>query len=69
MEKIREPVTKKRLKIQRRRPGRKKLWNKECRVSKTELNRKGKAEEVFEGKRYKGGRDGQHRNDMQRNDV
>ena len=38
--KIREAVTKKRVKIQRRSPGRKKWWNKECRGSKTELNRK-----------------------------
>ena len=39
-EKIRGTVAKKRVKIQIRRPGRKKWWNKECRESKTELNRK-----------------------------
>ena len=41
MEEIREAVTKKKVKIQRRRPGRKKWWNKECRESsKTGVNRK-----------------------------
>ena len=40
MEDIRETVTKKRMKLQRWRPSGKKCWDKKCRESKTELNRK-----------------------------
>ena len=40
VEKMRKAVTKKRMKIQKWRPGRKKRWNKECREIKTELTRK-----------------------------